>query len=341
MLLFHSHPRPLYSLSSRPGLLSRPIPRNPDCTQPSVSRFVGSILQPPSPPPSLSPGSFSSSTSLAPRLPSLSHSFGSVFFLVWPPIFHVSLRLRVAPLFSIGTFSLRWGSGGERAIRADPTYARHLKNSAAPLAEVAFSFDSLPSPSRTAALSAPRLAKCRPERHRLVEVADAIRAESAPLRGERDDSGNQVGNCLGLCAARYSHRGTPLAHTIARRGWYSLYTHTYTRHTRTPWDRCEHTRRHTYMHRTHTQRVYTYSSYIAYVRACVCVSSPSLALSLYAATLYRGWENGWRRHICGSVGSEGNHEWRERQPVDKRGNEAGETRGKRVERGERKRERER
>lgn len=30
----------------------------------------------------------------------------------------------------------------------------------------------------------------------------------------------------------------------------------------------------------------------------------------------RGWENGWRRHICGGMGSKGNHEWRERQLVD-------------------------
>lgn len=167
--------------------------------------------------------------------------------------------------------------GRASAIRADPTYARHLKNSAAPLAEVAFSFDSLPSPSRSVALNVPRLAKCRPERHRLVEVADAIHAESAPLRGERDDSGNQVGNCLGLCAARYSHRGTPLAHTIARTGWYSLYTHTHT-HTGQV---CTHVEAHVYYTEythTHTHTGYIYSSYITYARVRMCTYPPPLSL---------------------------------------------------------------
>lgn len=153
MLLFHSHPRPLYS--SRPGLLSRPIPRNPDCTQPSVSRFVGSILQrPPSPPHPLS-------------------SLESVFFLVWPPIFHVSLRLRVAPLFSIGTFS-RGGSGegdSERTIRADATYARHLKKSPRHWPRLRFHSTLCRRRVERPRQTVPRLAKCRLERRRLVEVA--------------------------------------------------------------------------------------------------------------------------------------------------------------------------
>lgn len=34
-------------------------------------------------------------------------------------------------------------------------------------------------------------------------------ARSSSFTKRADDSGNQVGNCLGLCAARYSHRGTP------------------------------------------------------------------------------------------------------------------------------------
>lgn len=114
---------------------------------------------------------------------------------------------------------------------------------------------------------------------------------------------------MGLCAARYSHRGTPLAHTIARTGWYSLHTRARV-HTRT---------------RTYTA-IHIYSGYIAYVcaawRTCTCILPLSRSVALCGATLYRGWENGWRRHICGSVGSEGNHEWRERQPVDKRENEA-------------------
>lgn len=169
MLLFHSHPRPLYS--SRPGLLSRPIPRNPDCTQPSVSRFVGSIQQrPPSPPP---------------HPPS---SLGSVFFLVWPPIFHVSLWLRVAPLFSIGTFS-RGGSGGQRA---NNPRGRHVRASsekvAVPLAEVAFSFDSLPPPSRSAAPDGAAIGQVSIRATPIGRGCDhdgTVRAESAPLRGER------------------------------------------------------------------------------------------------------------------------------------------------------------
>lgn len=178
MLLFHSHPRPLYS--SRPGLLSRPIPRNPDCTQPSVSRFVGSIQQrPPFPPP---------------HLPS---SLGSVFFLVWPPIFHVSLRLRVAPLFSIGTFSRGGSRGGgeggrERGKRANDPRGRHVRASsekvAVRLAEVAFSFDSLPRPSRSVALDSAAIGQVSATATSIGRGYDhdgAIRAESAPLRGER------------------------------------------------------------------------------------------------------------------------------------------------------------
>lgn len=51
------------------------------------------------------------------------------------------------------------------------------------------------------------------------------RVRAAPrgvlLRAKQDDSGNQVGNCLGLCAARYSHRiGAPLTET----GWNAYYT---------------------------------------------------------------------------------------------------------------------
>lgn len=42
---------------------------------------------------------------------------------------------------------------------------------------------------------------------------------------------------------------------------------------------------------------------------------PFLRSSRFIEARCRGWENGWRRHICGGVGSEGNHEWRERQPV--------------------------
>lgn len=169
MLLFHSHPRPLYS--SRPGLLSRPIPRNPDCTQPSMSRFVGSIQQRPPSPPSHPPS-----------------SLGSVFFLVWPPIFHVSLRLRVAPLFSIGTFS-RGGLGGQRAN--DPR-GRHVRASsekvAVPLAEVAFSFDSLPPPSRSAAPDGAAIGQVSGRAAPIGRGCDhdgTIRVESAPLRGER------------------------------------------------------------------------------------------------------------------------------------------------------------
>lgn len=175
MLLFHSHPRPLYS--SRPGLLSRPIPRNPDCTQPSVSRFVGSIQQrPPSPPP---------------HPPS---SLGSVFFLVWPPIFHVSLRLRVAPLFSIGTFSRgsSGGGGGEDTAGANNPRGRHVRASsekvAVPLAEVAFSFDSLPPPSRSAAPDGATIGQVLIRAAPIGRGCDhdgAVRAESAPLRGER------------------------------------------------------------------------------------------------------------------------------------------------------------
>jgi len=60
---------------------------------------------------------------------------------------------------------------------------------------------------------------------------------------------------LGLCAARYSHRGTPLAHTIARTGWYSLHTRTF-------------------VHTSLYIRVY-----IAYgARAYVCTYPPPLSL---------------------------------------------------------------
>lgn len=135
MLLFHSHPRPLYS--SRPGLLSRSIPRNPDCTQPSVRRNPSySALQP----------SFSPSRPL--------FSFTSYSFVPRVRVFP-----RVAPYFSCfaaasrSTFiqyryvlarrggeeggegvlrgGERWGNSGtsERTIRADATYARHLKKS--------------------------------------------------------------------------------------------------------------------------------------------------------------------------------------------------------------------
>lgn len=166
---FSSSASILYTLA---GLLSRPIPRNPDCTQPSVSRFVGSIQQrPPSPPP---------------HPPS---SLRSVFFLVWPPIFHVSLRLRVAPLFSIGTFS-RGGSGGiERVNNPRGCHVRASSEKvAAPLAEVAFSFDSLSQLSRSAA---PDLAAIGQVSTRAAPIGrgcdhdGTVRAESAPLRGER------------------------------------------------------------------------------------------------------------------------------------------------------------
>lgn len=81
-----------------------------------------------------------------------------------------------------------------------------------------------------------------------------------------------------------------------------------------------------YTHVRARTRIYIYIPVIS--RTCaragirVRILPLSRSVALCGATLYRGWENGWRRHICGSVGSEGNHEWRERQPVDKRGNEA-------------------
>lgn len=85
-------------------------------------------------------------------------------------------------------------------------------------------------------------------------------------------------------------------------------------------DTCTHTYVHvhgyTYIFRLYRVRVRARAG----IRVRILPLSRSVALC--GATLYRGWENGWRRHICGSVGSEGNHEWRERQPVDKRGNEA-------------------
>lgn len=170
MLLFHSHPRPLYS--SPPGLLSRPIPRNPDCTQPSVSRFVGSILQRPQPLPS------------PPSLP-------SCFFLPQVRVFP-----RVAPYFSCfaaasrSTFiQYRYVLGRFGEERADAPRGSNVPLSSekvgTPLGEVAFSFDSLPSPTRSATSNVPRLAKCRLERRGLVQVHCAVRTESSPLRGER------------------------------------------------------------------------------------------------------------------------------------------------------------
>ena len=60
--------------------------------------------------------------------------------------------------------------------------------------------------------------------------------------------------------------------------------------------------------------------YVLYTSRSLSLSlSRSLSLFLrcshFIEARCRGWENGWRRHICGGVGSEGNHEWRERQPV--------------------------
>lgn len=78
-----------------------------------------------------------------------------------------------------------------------------------------------------------------------------------------------------------------------------------------------HTLVHVYTHVRACTRIYIYIP--GYTRTCTYPPPLSLSVALCGATLYRGWENGWRRHICGSVGSEGNHEWRERQPVDKRG----------------------
>jgi len=140
-----------------------------------VSVFVGSILQRP-------PTLFLLLVSL---FSTTSYSF----------VPRVRVFPRVAPYFSCfaaasrSTFiQYRYVLVGLAGRANDPRgcdVCASFEKVVAPLAEVSFSFDSLPSSSRSVAAAAPRLAKCRTGPPRLAEARGAIRADSAPLRGER------------------------------------------------------------------------------------------------------------------------------------------------------------